>query len=279
MSKEFHRIYWSGQFNWKDYARYYNDYIKTEGNYYTLSAEALINSVEIKNDFVVVDLACGTGALTKVLLEKYPKTKIIAIDISEDSLEHYKENFKEQIENKQIKVFQGNAEKISDYVKEEIDLIFIASALWDLELEALFKNIPIIMKEDAKIVTNLPSLTIGEEKGFIFEIEEFFKNKQGIKKFYRRIKIEELKALLTKKHLKIAEKIKYQFLMPKKSVKQFFDFLKYRYPFIFFSDEIPYKERFQKCEEGFNELLKASPNEGMEEQGYVIVIAKHSESF
>ena len=263
----FHRIYWKKEFDWETYAELYNKYCKSKDNYYALSSEALIP--ELKGDELVVDLACGTGALTQTLLRKYPNIRIIAIDISKEAIKHYKENFSEQIKNSQIRVLQENAEQINT---ETVDFIFIPSALWDMELKDLFKSLVKIMKPNTKIITNLPYLTLGKEKGFIHEIENIFKEEANIKKFYRRIFIEDLEKILKKNRLMI-EKIKeYKFFMPKDSVNEFFDVLNYRYPFIFFEEDISYEERFKICKRIFQKLLDKNPN-GMEESGEIVIIS------
>ena len=77
MTEKFHRIYWSKEFYWKSYAKLYYDYCKTEENYYIQSARYLSTARKLSNSSVVVDLGCGTGILTSLLLKKYPKIKII----------------------------------------------------------------------------------------------------------------------------------------------------------------------------------------------------------
>ena len=183
--EEFDRIYWSDKFNWEDYSRIYDQYCKTKDNYYFLTSKVLIDSVSINENSIVVDLACGTGAMTNVLLERFPKLRIIAIDLSKDTLVFYKNNFKEQISSGQIRVIQGNAENINEFVKEKVDFIFIASALWNLKSNVLFRNVSSIMKLTTKIIVNFHSIAIREERGFIYLIEKFFEKEANIKKFFK----------------------------------------------------------------------------------------------
>src|SRR3989344_8891615 len=194
--EEFDRIYWLDKFNWEDYSRVYNKYCKTKDNYYLLTAKSLVDSANIKENSLVVDLACGTGILTKILLERFPKLRIIAIDLSKEALNFYKNNFKQQINSGQIKVIQGNAENINELVKEKVDFIFITSALWNLKSDILFRNISSVMKPNTKIIVNFHSIAIGEEKGLIYQIERFFEKEAKIEKFFKRIAKDELEQQL-----------------------------------------------------------------------------------
>ena len=67
---KFQRIYWKKNFDWKNYAKIYDNYSKSKGNYYEKSSNQLLQAIKIKENSKVIDLGCGTGAMTKVLLKK-----------------------------------------------------------------------------------------------------------------------------------------------------------------------------------------------------------------
>lgn len=274
MADKFHRIYWSKEFDWKEYAKRYNQYCKTKGNYYEKSSKFLLEITPLNKNEIILDLGCGTGVMSKEILRKYPYIRIFANDLSKEALEYYKKNFKREIETGQIRVIEGNAENINSAIREKIDKIFISSALWDMEIKALFSNLKNILKENGEIYANLPSLTIGKNEGFIYEIERFFRKKAKIEKLYRRISLKELKKILNDNNFAIKKLIKYQFSLTKENISKFFEVLKYRYPFIFFPDKIGYKERYEKCKVLFEMLLKNVPGEGIYEKGVIISI-KH----
>ena len=94
---KFQRIYWSKEFDWKHYSQLYNKYCKSKKNYYVQSALELLKSTKLSNNSKVMDVGCGTGALTQQLLKKYPKIDIFAIDLSKDMLSYYRKNFSKQI--------------------------------------------------------------------------------------------------------------------------------------------------------------------------------------
>jgi len=274
MENKFYRIYWSKKFDWKNYARLYNNYVKKKNNYYTKSAKILIESSHIEETDLIIDLGCGTGVLTKELLKKFPKIRIIAIDISKEILKYYKNNFGKEIKSGQIRVIHGNAEEINKYLKEKVDIVFIPSSLWDMNLELLFKSLSKVIKPKTKIIANLPSLIINKKSGFIHYLENVFKEKAKIKKRYRRIPIYKLSYILKKNKLKIECRERYKFRLNKEDIKEFFKVLQYRYPFIFFSENIPYKKRYEKCREIFNEIIKSTPSSDLEENGYILTLKR-----
>jgi malonyl-CoA O-methyltransferase len=56
-------------------------------------AEKLINFLPDKAPRNILEIGCGTGFLTKMLLQKYPQTQLTAIDISEKMIEKCKSKF------------------------------------------------------------------------------------------------------------------------------------------------------------------------------------------
>lgn len=272
---KFQRIYWSKKFDWKHYSKLYDKYCKSINNYYIQSVLELVKSVKLRKTSKVIDMGCGTGALTKQLLKKYPRISVFAIDLSREMLSFFKKNFSTQIKNGQIITTCGNAEKINKYTNEKYDAIFISSALWDMDIETIFKNIRKVLKKDGIVIFNLPALIVEKERGFIFFIEHFFRQILNSKMIYRRIKIDYLKKLFKKYNFQLATFREYSFKMSKLNVAQFFDLLRYRYPFILFPKEIPYNIKLKKCTEIFNESLKYIPRSGIDEVGFIFVIKKN----
>ncbi len=271
---KFERIYWSKKFDWRHYSKLYDKYCKTKDNYYAQSSSELLKNKNLGENSKVVDLGCGTGALTSILIRNHPGIKIFAIDLSKEMLYSYRKNFEKEIKEHQIEVIEGNAETINKYTKEKYDIIFISSALWDMNIEILFKNCRKILKKNGLIILNLPALVVEKEKGFIFFIEHFFRQTMNSKMIYRRIKIEDINKISKRYDLNIERINNYSFNMSKENVAQFFDLLRYRYPFILFPEEMPYKEKLKKCTEIFKESLRYIPKEGIKEYGFVFVVKK-----
>ncbi len=96
----------------------------------------------------VLDLGCGTGLVSKYLLNNFKVEKLIANDISEDfSLCINK--LKEENLNTKINFFQADLEDTFMFEKGN-DLIISGSALqWVNDIEKLFLGLKKIMKKDA----------------------------------------------------------------------------------------------------------------------------------
>lgn len=52
----------------------------------------LIETVQLKEDGLIVDLGCGYGVVTSVLAEAYPKTRWVLLDVNERAVELSKRN-------------------------------------------------------------------------------------------------------------------------------------------------------------------------------------------
>lgn len=271
---KFQRIYWSGAFDWKKYAGLYAEYCKTSKNYYIESSKRLVNAVKIPSKAHIIDAGAGTGMLTQELLKKKPFVSITAIELSKEMLFYYKKKFKKQISSKQIKVHRGNAEKLHNYIKKPVDLIFVSSALWDMELLTFFKNAHKVLKPNGRIVFNLPSLVLGEETGFINFIEQAVRKEIPGKKLYRRILVSQLKRIFKQSKFTLSSLISYKFPLSKQNISQFFQVLRYRYPFILFPKEMTYKARLKQCTKIFSLAAKKLPKKGLKEEGKIFVVKK-----
>ena len=56
-------------------------------NYINQSLSFLLDFADISSDASILDLACGTGELARLLLERNPQQQITGADISESMLE------------------------------------------------------------------------------------------------------------------------------------------------------------------------------------------------
>lgn len=271
---KFQRIYWSKKFDWKRYAKLYSEYRSLENNYYTQSARILLDAMPIKTKAKIIDLACGTGALSKELVKRYPQSNILAIDLSREMLHYYRKTLASQIKSGNVRVVAGNAEHVDVCVKEEVDVVFVASALWDLELEPLLCSLQKVVKPKGNIIFNFPALVVGKEAGFIYFIEHFFRQALQSSLIYRRIKIASLKKAFARYGFKMIKQKPYSFVLSKQNVSRFFDLLSYRYPFILFPKSMPYQQKLKRCVEIFHDSLRYIPNDGIKEEGFVFVMKK-----
>ncbi len=77
----------------------------------------------------IIEIGCGVGAQTEILLEKFPHAEITAVDASEKQLARAKERFKKHPQRGQVKFVQGNAKDL-DFGDLTFDAAFIC---WLLE--------------------------------------------------------------------------------------------------------------------------------------------------
>jgi len=224
----------------------------------------------------VLDLACGTGVVSYLLLKKFPKIKITAVDLSEEMLKYYRKNFNSYIKKGQIEVIQGNIEKLDKILKNRknyYDVAFIASAIYNVRTKPTILAIHKILRKGGYVIFNISSLSLGIKDGFTYLLERtFIKKLVNIKvSKYRRINMKHLNNIVKRK-FEIKTK-PYLFILSKENVKEFFRILVYRDPFIFFrKSNIPYKKAFSICKKIFNEILKE--NKSFYESGYVFILKK-----
>jgi len=270
---EFRRIYWSPSFNWKAYAKAYDEYCRTNGNYYASSSKLLIGPAQLKDRMTVLDAGCGTGVMSEEIINRIPSAKIYAVDLSEEMLKFYKSKFGRQIAQGQVNAFEGDVENLSAYTIPQSDVVFLASCIWDMDLQALFSHLQCI-KKGGLVITNVPVYITGCEDGFIGFIESNFRKEENVDRAYRRIKLEELKAAANENGFAIERTEPYEFNLSASNIGKFFRLLKYRYPFVFFSDAMSYEGRLKRCETIFNRMLKKVPEEGIDEKGDIFLIRK-----
>ena len=98
--------------------------------YSTLNAR-LVDMADVSSDRRIVDLACGAGGVTRLILERINRTKdtvVIALDHSSVALKTAMEDLKD-ISNNAVKFVQLGVENVSDAVKESVDTIVFCNAI------------------------------------------------------------------------------------------------------------------------------------------------------
>lgn len=101
----------------------------------------------IENDGSFLDLACGTGILTRKIAEKFPNSSIIGIDITKSYLELAKKN---SISNKNISYLHQDAERID--LSKKFDYITTSYLPKYCEPTVLVKRCVEHLKPDGKII-------------------------------------------------------------------------------------------------------------------------------
>lgn len=98
----------------------------------------------------LLEVGCGVGAQTKILLRRFPKIEITGVDLSKDQLTTAKEYLKSEIKEQRVHLYQQNAEHLK--LKEKFDAAFVC---WFLEHVpnplTVLKNVKRQLKPGAKI--------------------------------------------------------------------------------------------------------------------------------
>ena len=131
----------------------------SQNDFYNNVNKELINSLEIKSNQKIVDLGCGSGGITNLILEKLSRSNsnnfsIIAVDSSELSLKEAKNNLK-TISDSILSFVQSRYEEFSSKLKEKVDLVVLCNAIHYLDdKELVIKDVMKILKPNGKFAFN-----------------------------------------------------------------------------------------------------------------------------
>jgi ubiquinone/menaquinone biosynthesis C-methylase UbiE len=95
----------------------------------------LVNLAGLQPGQRVVDLACGAGTVTRLIIEKLQGARdslVIALDSSSEALRLAREELS-QLKSVLIEFAQGQAEQVAQLVRERVDAIFLCNAIHMIE--------------------------------------------------------------------------------------------------------------------------------------------------
>ncbi|OQY08736.1 MAG: malonyl-[acyl-carrier protein] O-methyltransferase BioC [Fusobacteriia bacterium 4572_132] len=96
----------------------------------------------------ILEIGCGTGLFTKLILKKYPNAEITLIDISEGMIQESKEKFKNK---NNIIYIVGDAENLELLNKYDL-IVSNATFQWFNNLEIVLKKFKKNLKKDGELV-------------------------------------------------------------------------------------------------------------------------------
>ena len=200
--------------NFSKYARHYDEYCKIQN----ICAAELIKNAGNNGFKNILDIGCGTGNYTKILLDKFPKAAIKAVDISAKMTEIAKQ----KLGDKNINFIVQDAENM--LLKERFDLITSNAAFqWFENLNSSILNYKIMLDKNGVILFSIfGPLTFYELNESLKKINKDNSRipscnfiKQGelsriLKRFFKKSKIEERIFKEKNRSLKeLLKKIKY----------------------------------------------------------------------
>ena len=125
--------------------------------FYELQNAHLIDMAGVGSNQRIVDLACGTGAVTKLIAERLRGARnsaIIAIDHSATALKVAMDELKD-VRDAAVQFVQSQVEQLSDSVKESVDTVFFCNAIHYVpDKDALLADISKALRPGGRLAFN-----------------------------------------------------------------------------------------------------------------------------
>lgn len=139
----------------------------------------------------VVDLACGTGSVTQLILERLRGARdsvVIAIDQSAIALRQAMEDLKD-VRDAAVQFVQSRVEPLSEIVKDSVDTIFFCNAIhYVSDKDALMAEVSKTLKPGGRFAFNTSFFEGGQTPGseafyrkWMFKASRILRRKYGLK--------------------------------------------------------------------------------------------------
>ena len=129
----------------------------SKNEFYSALNARLVDMAEVTSGQRIVDLACGTGAVTEMVVERLRGAResvIIAIDQSATALKQAMDNLK-GAGNSAVQFVQSRVEQMSEAVKESADTVFYCNAIhYVSDKDALVEEVSKSLKPGGKFLFN-----------------------------------------------------------------------------------------------------------------------------
>ncbi|MGL5617059.1 MAG: malonyl-ACP O-methyltransferase BioC [Sarcina sp.] len=173
----------------------------------------LIEKIKDNQYLSILEIGCGTGTLTKLLLENFKEANITAVDISSGMIERAKE----KIQSDKVTFILGDVEQLE--LEESYDLIISTSTFqWIKDLDSLIIKLKFLLNEQGTLAFS--TFLKGTFKELDYAINRAFeKNSVNEKQQRNYLTAERIKEIInknftTKKQLEFIEK-EYKEYFPK----------------------------------------------------------------
>ena len=153
----------------------------SDNDFYSNVNKDLIDSLNIKSDQKIVDLGCGSGGISKIIIERLNRinstnSSIIAVDFSEISLKEAKANL-QSVSDSMITFVKSRYEEFSSNIKDKVDLVVLCNAIHYLDdKELVIKDVMKILKPGGRFAFNSsffdgahPEHTLGFYRKWMFK--------------------------------------------------------------------------------------------------------------
>ncbi len=117
----------------------------------------LVDMTEVGSNQRIVDLACGSGGVSRLILERLRNAResvVISIDHSATALKQAMDDLRE-FRDSAVQFVQSQVELVSDAVKESVDTVFFCNAIHYIpDKDALIAEISRALKPGGKFAFN-----------------------------------------------------------------------------------------------------------------------------
>jgi ubiquinone/menaquinone biosynthesis C-methylase UbiE len=194
----------------------------SRNDFYEKLNSRLVDMAELNSGQRIVDLACGTGGVTKLILERLRGARdsvVIAVDHSSSALKQAMEELNGR-KDSAIQFVQSQVEQLSESLKESVDTIVFCNAIHYIpDKDALVADISKSLKLGGKFAFNTsfyegshPPETLDYYRKWMFKAMRILRREYGLspsrdKKVESRnhLSPEEYKSLLENHGLKIVK--------------------------------------------------------------------------
>jgi trans-aconitate 2-methyltransferase len=112
-------------------------------------ARQVLQRLSLQGDEVVLDAGCGSGGVTRMLLERLPRGRVVGVDGSQAMIEEARSNLQEWGERVELRV----GDLLALELAEPVDAVFSnATFHWVPDHETLFGRLRATMKSGAPLV-------------------------------------------------------------------------------------------------------------------------------
>ena len=160
----------------------------SENTFYAELNGRLVDMVDMGSGQRIVDLACGTGGVTQLILERLRGAResvIIAIDHSATALKQAMEDLKDA-RDAAIHFCQSHVEQLSESVKDSVDTVFFCNAIhYVKDKDALVAEISKTLKPGGNFAFNTSFFEGGQlQDSLAFYRKWMFKSSRTLRREY-----------------------------------------------------------------------------------------------
>jgi len=135
----------------------------------------------------ILEIGCNAGQQCFLIAKKYPKIKVVGIDLNKDAIKHAKKNY--CLPNLEFYAFDALSQNFVQYFsKLELDLIFCFETiehLFPAQMAKLFRNIADVASKNTLIIFTTPLGHASDDGYHHVQFFSFEKFERTLAKFFK----------------------------------------------------------------------------------------------